>query len=97
MRKPLGVTLKLLTVTKYGSLVAAPTFGLPEVIGGPRNWDYRYTWLRDSSFSLYALMRLGYTEEGHRFNLWLKDRLQFGRPEGAPAGHVRHRRPHGIA
>lgn len=77
-----ALILKLLTVTKYGSLVAAPTFGLPEVIGGPRNWDYRYTWLRDSSFSLYALMRLGYTEEGHRFNLWLKDRLQFGRPEG---------------
>jgi GH15 family glucan-1,4-alpha-glucosidase len=62
--------------------VAAPTFGLPGAIGGPRNWDYRYTWLRDSSFSLYALMRLGYTEEARRFNEWLRGRLQFGRAEG---------------
>jgi GH15 family glucan-1,4-alpha-glucosidase len=77
-----ALVLKLLTDSKYGSLIAAPTFGLPEAIGGPRNWDYRYTWLRDSSFSLYALMRLGYTEEGRRFNAWLKGRLQFGRAEG---------------
>ncbi len=77
-----ALVLKLLTDNKYGSLVAAPTFGLPEAIGGPRNWDYRYTWLRDSSFSLYALMRLGYTEEGRRFNAWLKDRLNFDRAEG---------------
>jgi GH15 family glucan-1,4-alpha-glucosidase len=77
-----ALVLKLLTDSRYGSLVAAPTFGLPEAIGGPRNWDYRYTWLRDSSFSLYALMRLGYTEEGRHFNEWLKGRLRFDRPEG---------------
>jgi len=77
-----ALVLKLLTDSKHGSLIAAPTFGLPEAIGGPRNWDYRYTWLRDSSFSLYALMRLGYTEEGRRFNGWLKDRLRFDRAEG---------------
>src|SRR5262249_44235982 len=55
-----ALTLKLLTSRQYGSMVAAPTFGLPETIGGGRNWDYRYTWIRDSSFTLYGLMRLGY-------------------------------------
>ncbi|MPZ76871.1 MAG: glycoside hydrolase family 15 protein, partial [Deltaproteobacteria bacterium] len=58
-----ALTLKLLTSQPHGSIVAAPTFGLPELIGGVRNWDYRYTWIRDSSFTLYALMRLGYTQE----------------------------------
>ena len=72
-----ALCLKLLTNSQYGSLIAAPTFGLPESIGGARNWDYRYTWLRDASFSLYAMMRLGYIEEAQRFNRWLKDRLQF--------------------
>ena len=72
-----ALVLKLLASEKHGSLLAAPTFGLPEVTGGERNWDYRYTWLRDASFSLYALMRLGYVEEGARFNQWLKGRLHF--------------------
>ena len=58
-----ALTLKLLTSRQHGSIVAAPTFGLPETIGGGRNWDYRYTWIRDSSFTLYGLMRLGYTQE----------------------------------
>jgi GH15 family glucan-1,4-alpha-glucosidase len=53
-----ALTLKLLTSRQHGSIVAAPTFGLPETIGGARNWDYRYTWIRDSSFTLYGLMRL---------------------------------------
>jgi GH15 family glucan-1,4-alpha-glucosidase len=70
-----SLVLKLLTSEKYGSLIAAPTFGLPERIGGPRNWDYRYTWLRDASFSLYALSRLGYDEESRHFNHWIKDRI----------------------
>ena len=70
-----ALVLKLLCSQEYGSLIAAPTFGVPERIGGERNWDYRYTWLRDSSFSLYAFMRLGFTEEARAFTLWLRDRL----------------------
>jgi GH15 family glucan-1,4-alpha-glucosidase len=69
-----ALTLKLLTSAKYGSIVAAPTFGLPEQIGGVRNWDYRYTWIRDASFTLYALMRLGYDMEATAFMQWLEAR-----------------------
>ncbi len=78
-----ALMLKLLTSRKYGSLIAAPTFGLPEQIGGSRNWDYRYTWLRDSSFSLYAFMRLGFTEEAAHFRGWLKNVFDFG-ADGGP-------------
>lgn len=70
-----ALMLKLLVSSEYGSLIAAPTFGLPEKIGGERNWDYRYTWLRDSAFSLYALIRLGFVEESETFIRWLKGRL----------------------
>ena len=70
-----ALLLKLLTSQKHGSLVAAPTFGLPERIGGERNWDYRYTWLRDSSFCLCSFMRLGFTEEAERFRKWLSERF----------------------
>ena len=66
-----ALLLKLLTSVRHGSMVAAPTFGLPEKIGQGRNWDYRYTWVRDSSFSLDALMRLGFTEEAGAFFRWL--------------------------
>lgn len=69
-----ALILKLLTSKPYGSIVAAPTFGLPEVIGGERNWDYRYTWIRDASFTLYALIRLGYTEEAAAFMNWIEAR-----------------------
>ena len=69
-----ALILKLLTSEPYGSLVAAPTFGLPETIGGQRNWDYRYTWIRDASFTLYALIRLGYTDEAAAFMHWIEDR-----------------------
>jgi len=69
-----ALTLKLLTSRDYGSIVAAPTFGLPETIGGERNWDYRYTWIRDASFTLYSLIRLGYTSEMAAFMKWLGDR-----------------------
>lgn len=70
-----ALMLKMLCSQEHGSLIAAPTFGLPEKIGGERNWDYRYTWLRDSAFSLYAFLRLGFTEEMRGFTEWLRDRL----------------------
>jgi GH15 family glucan-1,4-alpha-glucosidase len=70
-----ALVLKLLISRKHGSLIAAPTFSLPELIGGVRNWDYRYTWLRDATFTLYALIRLGFVEEAEAFIDWLKDRL----------------------
>jgi len=70
-----ALMLKLLTSREHGSLIAAPTFSLPENIGGVRNWDYRYTWLRDSAFALYALIRLGFVDEADAFIDWLKGRL----------------------
>lgn len=69
-----AMTLKLLTSAPHGSMVAAATFGLPEDPGGVRNWDYRYTWIRDASFTLYGLMRLGYTEEAAAFMRWIEAR-----------------------
>src|SRR5438034_4578942 len=57
-----ALMLKLLISREHGSLIAAPTFSLPEQIGGVRNWDYRFTWLRDAAFTLYALIRLGFVE-----------------------------------
>lgn len=71
-----ALVLKLLTSRRFGSIIASPTFGLPEEIGGVRNWDYRYTWIRDSSFTLYAFMRLGFTEETHAFMRWLEKRCE---------------------
>jgi GH15 family glucan-1,4-alpha-glucosidase len=70
-----ALMLKLLISREHGSLIAAPTFSLPERIGGPRNWDYRFTWLRDASFTLYALIRLGFVDEAEAFIDWLKGRL----------------------
>ena len=67
-----ALALKLLTSAHFGSTVAAGTFGLPETIGGERNWDYRYTWIRDSAFTMYAFLRLGYTEEAEAFIGWIK-------------------------
>ena len=65
------MTLKALTYDPTGGIVAAPTMALPEELGGERNWDYRYCWLRDTSFTLLVLMRAGYTEEAVRWRLWL--------------------------
>lgn len=71
-----ALVLKLLTSYKYGSIVASPTFGLPENIGGERNWDYRYTWIRDASFTTYAFMKLGYTKEAGAFMQWVEKLCQ---------------------
>ncbi len=78
-----ALTLKLLTSQKHGSIVAAPTFGLPERLGGGRNWDYRYTWIRDASFALDALLRLGHTADARALMRWMEQRcheLKPGRP-----------------
>jgi len=78
-----ALVLKLMTSAKYGSIIAAPTFGLPETIGGVRNWDYRYTWIRDAAFTVYAFLRLGHTAEANAFMRWLAAR-------GAESGHDGH-------
>ena len=67
-----ALVLKLLSSIQYGSIIAAPTFSLPETIGGKRNWDYRYTWIRDASFTVYAFIRLGYSKEAGAFMGWIE-------------------------
>ncbi|MGB3547106.1 MAG: glycoside hydrolase family 15 protein [Saprospiraceae bacterium] len=73
-----ALTLKLLTSVRFGSTIAAATHGLPEEIGGERNWDYRYTWIRDAAFTMYAFLRLGYREEAEHFIEWIKDKALQG-------------------
>jgi GH15 family glucan-1,4-alpha-glucosidase len=70
-----ALALKLLTSRRHGSIAAAATFSLPEAIGAGRNWDYRATWIRDASFTVYAFMRLGYMEEAQHFGQWAGQRV----------------------
>src|ERR1043166_765010 len=76
-----ALALKLLASVRHGSIVAAAPFRLPEGIGGVRNWDYRYTWIRDASFTIYALMRLGYNAEATAFMRWIEARCAQLKPD----------------
>lgn len=71
-----AITLKLLTSAEHGSMVAAATFSIPESMEGDRNWDYRFTWIRDAAFTMYAFLRLGFTEEATSFLNWIQERSE---------------------
>ncbi|KAI5453257.1 hypothetical protein NCC49_006280 [Naganishia albida] len=78
-----ALTLKMLVFEETGAIVAAPTFSLPEHIGGERNWDYRFTWVRDTAFTLYALIRLGFTEEADAYMNFILARLKDRNSDGS--------------
>ena len=76
-----ALALKLLTSARHGSIAAAATFGLPEATGAGRNWDYRATWIRDASFTVYAFLRLGFVDEAEHFNRWAAKRVMAASPD----------------
>ncbi len=78
-----ALALKLLTFEPTGAIVAAATTSLPESLGGERNWDYRYTWIRDAAFTIYALMRIGFTDEAAKFMNWIEERARDTNPDGS--------------
>ncbi|ORY26126.1 Six-hairpin glycosidase-like protein [Naematelia encephala] len=78
-----ALVLKMLVFEETGAIIAAPTFSLPEHVGGGRNWDYRFTWVRDTSFTLYALIRLGFTEEANAYVDFILARLRDRNSDGS--------------
>ena len=77
-----ALALKLLTSAEHGSMIAAATFGLPETLGGVRNWDYRFTWIRDAAFTVYGFIRVGHVAEADAFMHWLGGRARHAHEDG---------------